>query len=90
MKFNNVLGARIVSQARPFPFCSMRHMEEGSGDLGSLCVNVWNIIIESVICKDAIIRRSRHVAHTKSNRRCGLERVWLAGMVGGGGGGGVF
>ena len=84
MKFNNVLGAGVVSQARPFPFCSMRHVEEGSGDLGPLCVNVRNVIIESVMCKDAIIRRSRRVPHTKSDRCCGLERVWLARMVGGG------
>ena len=33
-------------------------MEEGSGDLEPLCMNVWNAIIESITCKDAIIHRS--------------------------------
>ena len=46
----------VVSQARLFASCSTdcfqyRHTEEGSGDLGSLHVNIWNAIFESVTCK---------------------------------------
>ena len=54
----------VVSQARPFiPQCQLLSVcgtwREGSGDLRQLCVNVWNAIIELVMCKDAFIDRSR-------------------------------
>ena len=44
------LDCLVVSRAIPIPFCSTNHFqyqheEEGSGDLGSLYVNLWNAII---------------------------------------------
>ena len=41
----------LVLLARPFWFTALIAFRV----LGPLCVNVWNAIIDSIMCKDAII-----------------------------------
>ena len=52
------------------------HTEEGSGDLGPLHVNVWNVIIESVTCKHTIIYRS-HLLFTKLLFVLSDDQTWF-------------